>query len=85
MTMDRSEIVRRTNAAMAKEFELDPARLTPEADLYEDLQLDSLDSVDMVAALEREFGVVINRQADETALRSIRKMDDVYAFVAGKL
>lgn len=83
--MDHAEIVKRINVVMAREFELDLAVLTPDARLYEGLGLDSLDSVDLVAALEREFGVSIDRQQDEKVLRSMRSLEDVHAFVASKL
>ncbi len=83
--MDRTEIAKRANAIMVKEFELDAAMLSPDAKLYEELDLDSLDSVDLVAALEREFGVAIDRQRDEQVLRSMRTLQDVYDFIATKL
>jgi acyl carrier protein len=82
--MDRTEIAERANAIMVKEFELDAAMLSPGAKLYEELDLDSLDSVDLVAALEREFGVTIDRQRDEKVLRSMRTLQDVYDFIAAK-
>lgn len=83
--MDRTEIAKRANAIMVKEFELDAAILSPGAKLYEELDLDSLDSVDLVAALEREFSMTIDRQRDEKVLRSMRTLQDVYDFIAAKL
>ncbi len=63
---------------LAEEFELDAAEMIPEATLYEDLGLDSLDAVDMVVVLEKEFGMKLT---DEEALRSIRTIDDLYQFL----
>ena len=83
--MDRAEIERRTNILMARQFELEEASLIPTANLYVDLSLDSLDAVDLVAALEREFGLAIDRQNDEKILRAMRTLEDVYAFIASKL
>lgn len=83
--METDEIIRRANAMVVREFELDEARLVPGATLYEDLELDSLDSVDLIAAMEREFGVKIDRQRDEDGLRSIRTLNDLYRFVRSKL
>lgn len=60
---------------LAEEFELDPGLLGPEATLYEELGLDSLDAVDMVVVLEKKFGMKLN---DEEALRSIRTMNDLF-------
>ncbi|MCP4342712.1 MAG: acyl carrier protein [Desulfobulbaceae bacterium] len=63
---------------MAEEFELDPAMMGPDATLYDDLGLDSLDAVDMVVVLEKTFGMKLT---DEAALRSIRTMDDLHQFL----
>jgi len=82
--VDLVEIVKRTNSVVVKEFELDEALLEPSATLYEDLGLDSLDSIDLIAGLEREFGVSIDRQKDETVLRSMRTLQDVHDFVSSK-
>ncbi len=44
---------------IAKELEVDLKQLTPEAKFIEDLGADSLDIVELVMALEEEFGVDI--------------------------
>ncbi len=79
--MELTEVIRRVNGVLVEDFELEEESLTPDADLYEDLELDSLDSVDLVAGLEREFGVKIDRQANEETVRSMRTLQDVYDFV----
>ena len=63
---------------LAEEFELEPEKMTPEATLYDDLGLDSLDAVDMVVVLEKTFSMKLT---DEKALRSIRTMDDLFKFL----
>lgn len=35
-------------------FEIDPQDITPEARLYEDLELDSIDAVDMIVHLQKK-------------------------------
>ncbi len=69
---------RRVVEVLAEEFELDPEKMVPEATLYEDLGLDSLDAVDMVVVLEKTFGMKLT---DEEALRSIRTMEDLFQFL----
>ena len=76
------EIVHRT---LVDEFELSAADLSPKAGLYEDLGLDSLDSVDLVVALERAIGFKIDRVADEERIRQVRTLDDLYGFVRDKV
>jgi acyl carrier protein len=83
--MDHGEIVRRVDALLIKEFELDAAKVSPTAGLSEDLGLDSLDRVDLIAALERDFGLRIDRQADEKVLRAMRTVQDIYSYLDTKL
>jgi len=83
--MDKPEVVRRVNAVLVADFELEEDLLTPHASLYEELDFDSLDAVDLIAGLEREFGIKIDRQDTEKEIRSIRTLEDVYSFVEAKL
>ena len=39
---------------LTKLFEIDPQDITPEARLYEDLELDSIDAVDMIVHLQKK-------------------------------
>lgn len=52
---------------LQRDFELEPARLRPEARLVEDLELDSLDGVDLIVALERRLGLRLPDRAVEQA------------------
>jgi len=63
---------------MAEEFELEPEQLVPDATLFDALGLDSLDAVDMVVAMEKEFGV---KMRDEEAMRAVRTMNDLHVLV----
>ena len=72
------QVRQRVIAVLAEEFELDPARLTPDATLYDDLGLDSLDAVDMVVVLEKAFGVKLR---DEEAVRAVRTMQDLFGLI----
>lgn len=78
MNISREEIIRQTNEALKKEFELTDAQLTPQANLKDDIGLDSLDAVDMVVVLEQKFGINIRQGYD---LRSIVTLQDLYNFI----
>ncbi len=49
----------RVKEIIAKELEVEVKQLTPEAKFIEDLGADSLDIVELVMALEEEFGLDI--------------------------
>ena len=74
----REEIIRLTNEALKKEFELTDAKLVPTAHLQQDLGLDSLDAVDMVVVLEQKFGITLRQGYD---LRTIITLNDLYDFI----
>ena len=75
--MSDAEIISRINAPIAEEFELDLAAMTPEQRLIEDLGLDSLDSVDLIATLERTFKV----KCPEARARELRTLGEIHLFV----
>ena len=68
-------------SVLVNEFELEEDDLIPEANLYADLSLDSLDSVDLVVALEKAFNFKISREKDEERIRAIRTLNDIYDFI----
>ena len=76
------EIQSKIVAVLAEEFELDEARLQPDATLYENLGLDSLDAVDMVVALEKAFGFkVVGDDADRENFMAVRTVQDIFSLV----
>jgi acyl carrier protein len=54
--MDKASIIERINGFLVEEFEVDPGKITPEANLRETLELDSLDYIDLVVVIESNFG-----------------------------
>jgi acyl carrier protein len=76
--MTEEEIIERTNRVFEDSFEIEPERLVPEAHIFTDLGLDSLDIVDLIVALQNSFGVKI--RTDEK-VREIRTLGDVYRFI----
>ncbi len=79
MTYD--EIVAQINDIMVTGFEISPDLLKPEAHLFKDLGLDSLDGVDLVVAIEKQVGCTI----EEAAARSMQTLGDIYAYVETRL
>lgn len=57
-----AEIVEKVNEFLIDEFEIDEAKLNPEAELKDDLGIESLDFVDIVVIIEKEFGFKVKRE-----------------------
>lgn len=54
--MTKEEIISKINEFLVEEFEVEPGKITPEANMRETLDLDSLDYVDLVVVIESNFG-----------------------------
>jgi acyl carrier protein len=76
------EVIELIDSSLAEEFELEREAMTPEANIYENLGLDSLDTVDMVIVLEGAFKFKIR---EEEAVRGIRTLGDIHRFVLSKM
>jgi acyl carrier protein len=79
--MSKDEILGRVQAAMSELFEIDPSDITPDSHLIDDLDLDSIDAIDMAARLQEITG----RRVPEDALKAIRTIGDVVDLVHAEL
>ncbi|HDR2159775.1 TPA: acyl carrier protein [Enterobacter cancerogenus] len=70
---EKETIYQEVAALLSSLFELDPEDITPEARLYEDLELDSIDAVDMVVHLQKKTGKKITPET----FKSVRTVQDV--------
>ncbi|MFH0985042.1 MAG: phosphopantetheine-binding protein [Candidatus Omnitrophota bacterium] len=76
--MNDQDVVDRVNSVFADSFEIERAKLKPDMKIFEDLGLDSLDIVDLIVALQKQFKVRIR---DDERVRQIRTLGDVHHFV----
>ena len=60
-------------STLVEQFELDPAKITPDARLYEDLDLDSIDAVDLIIKLQEMTG----RKVSPEEFKGVRTVGDV--------
>ena len=72
-----ADVQQYVHSLLVDEFEVDEGVLSPEARLVDDLELDSLDAVDLIVALEKKFGCRI----EEEQARSMATLNDVYEFI----
>ena len=76
--MTKQEIIDKVNELLVEEFEIEADLLTPEASLKDDLEIDSLDFVDIVVMIDNEFG--FKPQTED--LKKIKTLNDFYEFIA---
>ncbi len=76
--MTEQEVRTAVDDVLEEYFEIERERLLPEANIFEDLELDSLDIVDLVVAMQKKFNVRIR---DDERVRDIRTLGDIYQFV----
>ncbi|AHG39097.1 acyl carrier protein [Pseudomonas syringae CC1557] len=69
----REDIFEILRTAMVELFELEPERVTLEANLYQDLEIDSIDAVDLIDHIKRQTGKKIAAEA----FKSVRTVNDV--------
>ena len=75
--MSEKSIEQRVKEIIVEQLGVKPEQVTPEAKFIEDLGADSLDTVELVMALEEEFG---NEIPDEQA-EKLQSVSDVIKFV----
>ena len=76
--LTEQEAVTLVNDILEEYFEIEREMLRPEANIFEDLELDSLDIVDLVVAMQKRFNVRIR---DDERIRHIRTLGDIHRFV----
>lgn len=60
--MDRTEIEKKVRDFLVEELEIDEDKIFPDARLKDDMGIDSLDFVDIVVIVERNFGFKIKAE-----------------------
>jgi acyl carrier protein len=60
--MTREEIIKITNDFLVSEIEIEPSAISENASFKDDLGIDSLDFVDIVVIVERNFGFKIKAE-----------------------
>jgi acyl carrier protein len=79
--LSKAEVYERLREVLITEFGLKAEQVQPQAHLVKDLDLDSIDWIDMAVALEVRMG----RELQERELASIRTIQDVVDVIHRKL
>ena len=76
--MTDAEIEKTIKEILTADFDVDAASITPETNLFTDLDLDSIDAVDLVVRLQQETG----KKVEPAEFKKIRTFGDVVAAVS---
>jgi len=79
--MDKELIIEKINNFLIDEFEVESEVISPEANLKETLDLDSLDFVDLVVSVESNFGVKLEGKD----FLNVVLLEDFYNLIENKL
>jgi acyl carrier protein len=69
------EILERIRTSLVELFQLEPERITVQARLYEDLEIDSIDVVDLMDEVQKQTG----RKVTPEDFRSVHTVGDLVA------
>lgn len=75
--MSRDDVVIKVNDFLIDEFELEEEQLIPDALMKEDLDIESLDFVDIAVIIEKQFGLKVTSEQ----MVKIKKLEDLYNFI----
>lgn len=78
--MTESEIRQILTDALVNLFEIEPERIAPDTNLYEDLEIDSIDAIDLIDYIKRQTGHKLLAED----FRSVRTVEDVVQAVVRK-
>lgn len=79
--MNKEDIQRTVDNFLVEEFEISPEKVKGDASLKKDLAIDSLDIVDVIVLIEKEFGVKVKSEE----LSSLGTLNDLYDLIDKKL
>lgn len=73
----KADIIKKVNDFLIDEFEIDPNKLKPEANLKDDLGIESLDFVDIVVIIEKDFGFKVKRED----MINVSTLESLYQYI----
>jgi acyl carrier protein len=77
--MTRDDILQRVATILVETFEVDRSKVTLDAKLYDDLEIDSIDAVDLIVQLKP----LVGRRLEPDTFKSVRTVSDVVEALHG--
>ncbi len=79
--MQKNEVIDKINELLIEEFEIEEEQLEPDENLMETLEIDSLDLVDLVVVIEKNFGFKVVSEE----MTDIQTLQDFYNYVVERV
>lgn len=79
--MKRNEIEEKVKEFLIEELEIDEEKIFPEAKLKEDMEIDSLDFVDIAVMVEKAFHFKIRPEE----MTEVKTLDQFYEYIESKM
>ncbi len=75
-----AEVKELVNSILIEEFEKSESEINENASIFEDLELDSLDSIDLIVALEKSIKGKFGKEVkiEEEKAKSMKTVGDIY-------
>ncbi len=85
--MTREEIKELVDNILITEFEKKKEEIKENASLFDDLELDSLDGIDLIVALEKAVKQKVGREVkiEEEKAKSLKTVGDIYNVISEML
>lgn len=78
--MSNNEIYELLKEALVELFEIDEDKISPQALIYEDLDIDSIDAIDLIDFVKRKTG----HRLEPEDFKSVKTLDDIVKAVSKK-
>lgn len=75
--MQRQEIKEIVDDFLIDEFEIEPEQIKDEAILKDELEIESLDLVDIIVMIEKKFGIKVKPEE----IVKVQTVDHLYTFI----
>lgn len=77
----RADIISEINPKIAEEFEIEESAITPDAPIFETLELDSISLIDLISIVQVNYGIKISKGD----LPSIKTFGHLYDYIEKNL
>lgn len=79
--MTESEIFEELKKIVTENFEIEPEKITMDSNIVTDLDMDSIDAIDMVAELQKKLGCRFSAED----FKAVKTIGDIVRVISGKV